>query len=181
MNDLQRDALLAAFLDKLHQTGVWCTEFRTQKSTYLLQELLDVPLQFPFIFYKHGPFCFELTDAVVAMKAHELLTIAVRPSPYGPALVVTPLGREFYARYPATLGKYDDQLTRAVQEIGPLKPPDLERISGALFLSQNRNCDVNERARRLHERTPHVPLHEARMAVAQLDQLMQETGTVLKE
>ena len=67
-----------------------------------------------------------------------------------------------------------------VQKIGPLKPPDLERIAGVLFLSQNRNGDVNERARRLHERTPHVPLHEAQEAVTQLDQLVQETGAVLK-
>jgi hypothetical protein len=180
MTDLQRDAILAAFLDKLHQAGVWCTEFRTQKSTYLLQELLGVPLQFPFIFYKHGPFCFELSDALAAMQAHGLVTIELRPSPYGTAFVVTPQGRDYYNRYPVTLGHYDYPLTRAVQKIGTLKPPDLERIAGALFLSQDRNGDVDERARRLHERTPHVPLHEAREAVTQIDQLIQETGALLK-
>jgi hypothetical protein len=173
-------AILASFIDRLQQAGIWCNEFRLHKTTFLLQELLGVPLQLPFIFYKHGPFCFELMDELTAMQAYRLLAIEYKDFPWGPAFVVTPRGREYCEWYPATIGKYNEQLTVAVQKIGHIDAFYLERMAGVFFLSRDQNGDVVERARRLHERTPHVPLHEAKDAVILLDQLLRDIGVAAK-
>src|SRR5690348_571315 len=95
MKELQRYAVLAALLDKLHQANVWCNELRVPKTVFLLQELLGVPLEYPFIFYMHGPFSFELTDDLTAIRASGLLGIEGKPYPWGPAFVVAPRGRQF--------------------------------------------------------------------------------------
>ena len=79
-----------------------------------------------------------------------------------------------------TLGQYDEQLTRAVQKIGSLKPVDLERIAGALFLSQNRNGDVNERTGGCTSGRLTCPSTKLRRPSPSSTSLVQETGTVLK-
>jgi hypothetical protein len=94
MTELQRYAVLAALIDRLQQAGVWCNELRMHKTVLLLQEMLGVPLQYPFIFYMHGPFCFEMMDDLTAMEAYGLVGIESKDYPWGPAFVVTPRGRQ---------------------------------------------------------------------------------------
>src|SRR5438093_5216592 len=88
MERLERDAILLSLLDSLKANGSWCGETHIQKATYFLQELVKVPLEFSFILYKHGPFSFDLSDELTAMRADSLLKIQPQGQ-YGPSLSLT--------------------------------------------------------------------------------------------
>lgn len=85
MERLAREAVLLSLVEKLRQAGSWCGETHVQKATYFLQEVAGVPLGFPFILYKHGPFSFDLRDELTAMRADGFLTLEPR-DPYGASL-----------------------------------------------------------------------------------------------
>src|SRR6059036_3096299 len=105
MNRLQRAVVLLSLLEQLRARGSWCGETHLQKSVYFLQELLGVPLGFDFILYKHGPYAFDLSDEITALRADLLLSILPR-DPYGARLLPTENARSLVGRHSATVGGY---------------------------------------------------------------------------
>ena len=85
MERLKRSALVIALIEQLRNKGSWCGETHIQKTIYFLQELLRVPLGFEFILYKHGPYSFDLSDELTAMRADELVELKLQ-QPYGPSV-----------------------------------------------------------------------------------------------
>src|SRR2546425_12633108 len=109
MDRLGRDVILLELLRKLREHGSWCGETHMQKATYFLQHLMQVPLDFQFILYKHGPFSFDLRDELTAMRADGLL--ALQPQePYGPSLMPGPAAPEVEKRHRMTVQKYRKQI-----------------------------------------------------------------------
>lgn len=178
MNRLERAAILTTLADKLHSQGSWCGETHLQKATYFLQELLHVPLGYEFILYKYGPFSFDLSDDLAALRADQLLELHPQPIPYGPSLLPTAASGEFRKRYPRTLGTHQQSVDFVARKLGDKGVGQLERLGTALFVTRELpDADAEARARRLHELKPHVSLDEAREAVASVDRLRQETAT----
>jgi hypothetical protein len=138
-----------------------------------LQELLQVPTGFKFILYKFGPYSFDLSEELTALRADDLLAFLVRHPNYGPALVPTKTWQTFRGSYPITLAKYLDQVDFVVRTLGPKGVAELERVATALYVT--RECDteatVEDRARRLVELKPHVTLDLASAAVRESDQI----------
>ena len=81
MNDLQRSAIVATLIKECRARKAFCGETMVQKSVFVLQELLDVPLKFDFALYIYGPFSFELQQHLWSMMADDMLV--VRPMEYG--------------------------------------------------------------------------------------------------
>ncbi len=75
MNRLQRAVVLLTMLDALKRRGSWCGETHLQKSVYFLVELCAVPLGYSFVLYRHGPYSFELSDEITALRADMLLDL----------------------------------------------------------------------------------------------------------
>ena len=61
-------------------------ETHVQKAMYLMQELLEVPTEYSFILYKHGPFSFDLSDELTSFRGDYLLELAPRRPPMAHAL-----------------------------------------------------------------------------------------------
>ena len=99
----RRAAILTELMDQLRANGSWCGETHVQKATYFLQEVLGVPTGFEYILYKHGPYSFDLTADLTALRADFLMEFNHRSPGYGPGLVPTPTTRSFASRYPRTL------------------------------------------------------------------------------
>jgi len=76
MDAFERKGVLLDLIDRLNRGGSWCGETHIQKSVYFLQELLGVPLDFNTIFYKHGPYSFDLADELVSLIAAEGLMLS---------------------------------------------------------------------------------------------------------
>ncbi|MGE5604314.1 MAG: hypothetical protein ACM3YE_01325 [Bacteroidota bacterium] len=181
MERLQRAAVLLALVEKLRNRGDWCGETHIQKTTYFLQELMNVPLGFDFILYKHGPFSFDLSDEITAMRADNLFKLQPQPYPYGPS-ILPGLGSEtLKENFQKTISQYDGQLNYVAEKFGGKTVAELERLATAFYVTSEQATPVNveERSKRINELKPHISLDEARDAVLTVDRFIREVETLL--
>ena len=169
MDRFQGAALLIALADNLRKKGSWCGETHLQKATYFLQELQKVPVGFDFILYKHGPFSFELRDALTAMRADGLFDL-VQQWPYGPTLVPTQKSKRLREECSKALHKYQRQLDFVCDQLGKKNVSELEKLATALYIRiQESSKSETQRAKHLHSLKPHVPLDDSLEAVRTVD------------
>lgn len=173
MKRMQQDAVLLSLIEAMKKKGSWCGETHIQKAAYFLQEMLNVPMSFEFILYKHGPFSFDLSDEVTAMRADGLLEYKTR-LPYGPSLFLTKECQEFLDRYPKTLDKYSEKVLFVAEKIGAMGVADLERLATALYVTLNENSCGKLRENSIIELKPHIKIDEAEKAVKNIDAIIRE-------
>ena len=136
MTETKRLALVARLNQKLKVHGSWCGETHMQKATYFLQYMLDVRMDFDFVLYMHGPYSFDLRDAISQMRADGILEVRQRPYPYGPSLVVPPEQEVVLERrFSQTLKRYGRSLDFVAAELGGKRVSELERLATALYVS----------------------------------------------
>jgi uncharacterized protein YwgA len=180
MKRLQRAAVLLSLIEKLKEKGSWCGETHIQKGTYLLQEMLGVPLEMEFVLYKHGPYSFDLNEQLAWFKADGILEEEVMPYPYGPKIAPGKLAEQIRTKYPKTRSQYDSQVRFVADHLGDSKVAVLERIATALYVTkENPENDVNSRAQHLTALKPHVSIEDAREAVEQIDMMMSEAANLM--
>jgi len=174
VNRLAQEAVLISLTRRLRERGSWAGETHVQKAAYLVRELLNVPLDFTFILYKHGPFSFELRDELGSMQSDRLLTREAQPPPYGPRLETTTRGEELEERFERTMQKYGPRLDWIADRIANCRVLELERLATAIWVTRQHGEDasVQTRAEALHELKPHVPVEVATEAVQEVDFLI---------
>lgn len=178
MNRIKRAAIVCDLVTRMRSAGSWAGETHVQKAVYLLQDLLEVPTEYPFILYKHGPYSFDLCDDLTSFRADGVLELQIQAPPYGPRFAVTELGRELRAKYPKTLAKYDRALQAAADVIGDKTVGEVERLATALFVTKRatdrHNGSVQSRAEYLNRLKPHVSVGAALEAVKEIDALINQ-------
>lgn len=179
MNRLAQEAVLVGLARRLYERGSWSGETHIQKAAYLLRELTEVPFEFEFILYKHGPFSFELRDELGAMRADRLLERQPQPAPYGPRILVTERGRELEQRLERTMERYGPKLDWVAEHVGAKNVLDLERLATALWITrQNPDSDEEARAIELTQIKPHVRRDAAFATVREIDELLAQADAV---
>ncbi len=180
MKRLQRDAVILSLIEKLRARGSWCGETHIQKATYFIQELLGVPLEFDFVLYKHGPYSFDLSDELTAMRADYLLRLQSQPYPYGPSFVHGMGSKLIKNLYQKTLDKYDCKVKFVADRLGGKGVSELERLATALYVTREISTDnsIESRAQCIHQLKPHVSLDEARDALRVVDIFIKESHDV---
>lgn len=179
MERLQRAAIVLALVEKLRNSGDWCGETHIQKTTYFLQELLKVPLSFDFILYKHGPFSFDLSDEIFAMRADHILTLQPQPYPYGPSIISGEGSQALKDRFSKTLLKYEGQLEFITKKLSGKTVSDLERLATALFVTFEQQANNQTRAKKINELKPHIPIEQALEAVETVNLIEKEAKTYI--
>jgi uncharacterized protein YwgA len=170
VRECNRIALLLDLIDTLSQRGSWCGETHIQKSTYFLQTLLGVPIDFVFQFYKHGPFSFDLREKLISIRADELLALSLRTASYGPSWELTDRGRSYRDQYLTNIAQYAPKIAFVAEKLGNRGVADLERLSSALFVSRDKWAEnAQGRANWLHQLKPHVSEALALDAVQTID------------
>jgi hypothetical protein len=146
-----------------------------QKSTYVLQEALGVPLGFEFTLYKHGPFSFDLSDEITALRGDLLLKVQSRP-PYGASLLPSENADALMERFPVTRARYEKQIRFTAEKLADMGVAELERCATAIFVTLENETDgsLNARASLIHELKPHITIPEARSALEWADALNKE-------
>jgi uncharacterized protein YwgA len=179
MKRLQRAAVFAELTEKLSEYGSWCGETHIQKATYILQELMDVPMAFEFTLYKHGPFSFDLRDELTEMRADGLIKLVPRPYPYGPTLLPSKNNKNLRRRFPKTLKKYKNAIEFVAEKLGAKGVVELEKLSTALLVTRELGDKVSsdDRAERIRELKPHLTAVDASFAVEEIDDLIEEAST----
>ncbi len=171
MQGLQRDAVILALVERLNAVESWCGETHVQKSAYFLQELLRVPLALDFILYKHGPYSFDLSDELGAMRANAFLALELKLYPYGPSIVPGSADAPVKRLYAKTIARYSLEIAFVAERLGRMTVAELERVATALYVTRDPNVvsGIEARAQRIHELKPHVTLEAAREAVKLVD------------
>jgi hypothetical protein len=174
MDRSQRQAVLLSLIQHLRDNGSWCGETHFQKSAFFLQELLKVPLDLNVIFYKYGPYSFDLSDEITALRADLLLTVQAR-DPYGPSLLLSENAATVLARYPATLARYGPAIRFVAERLGPKNVSDLERLATALYVSLRKpQATAEEQAEEITQLKPHVSLDDAGAALQAVSRMRTE-------
>jgi hypothetical protein len=175
MSTSKQQLLLLALLKALEQQGSWSGETHVQKCAYFLQEGLGVPLGATFVLYKHGPFSFDLRQALGEMRGDWLIDVKPQPFPYGPSLAVSPFGEALRTHVHDVADDYAQEIGFVVDRLARRSVVELERLGTALFVArQHPELDTEARARRMTELKPHIPPHLARSAVSDVKQLLSE-------
>jgi uncharacterized protein YwgA len=168
MERLQRAAIVSSLAEALLKNGSWCGETHLQKSVYLLQVLCNVPSDFDFVLYKHGPFSFDLSSELMSMRADGLLDV-LEQYPYGPKLVPTPAAAAIQKRLSKTMKKYSQSVLFIAAQVGSKTVADLEKLATALYVEREQKiADIHECAQQIHGLKPHISADAARAAIDDL-------------
>jgi len=174
MNQLAQQALIVRLARSLREHGSWAGETHVQKASYLLRELGEVPFDFDFILYKHGPFSFELRDELSDMQADRYLVRETQTPPYGPRFTVTSHGEELETRFARTMGRYGDQIDRIAMHLGARGVASLERLATGLWVTTHdgEGASAEDRAAQLQNIKRHVAYDDAVSAINEIDEML---------
>jgi uncharacterized protein YwgA len=158
----------------LRTHGSSCGETAIQKGVYFLKELTHVPVSFEYVLYRHGPFSFDLRDALSAMRADEMISVTPQLR-YGVTIEPTAFGRAICERFPKTLARHRDAISFVSEHVAHKGVVDLERMATALYVALGFPQESTQsRARRIHELKPHISIGDAQEAVHELDSVSDE-------
>lgn len=180
MERLKRSAIVLSLIERLREKGGWCGETHIQKTTYFLQKLLKVPLGFNFILYKHGPYSFDLSDELMAMRADMLIQLKSQ-QPYGPSIVPGPTSEQLKRLFPKTLQKYKSEVCFVASQLANYGVADLERIATAFFIANESNMPTTtqEMATKINKIKPHISTEQALKALETESKLTTEAKELL--
>ena len=176
----KRQALIVALIEEMSKRRSWCGETHIQKAVYCLQRGLRIPTGFRFVFYKYGPFSFDLRQEIGQMRANGLIEVDQQPYPYGPTLVLSASAEKLKHSFPKTIARFNSQLQFIAEKCAPLDASQLERLSAALYVIDEELPDesVEARAKRLTDLKPHVNPEEAKAAVEEVQGMLAEASAL---
>ena len=175
--ELQRQSMIADLITKLHAAGGWCGEIHVQKAAYMAQELYRADLGFDFVLYHHGPYSFDLHNAIGVMHAREFLDMQTKSTPHDPTLVLTKRGEYLRDHFQEINGRFAEQISRAAAHFGNRTVAQLEHLTTAHYVTYENGMEgkcVQDRAQRVHELKSHISVAEAMAAVKSIDATIQE-------
>jgi len=179
MERLKRSAIVISLIEHLRKKGSWCGETHIQKTTYFLQELLKVPMEFEFILYKHGPYSFDLNDELTAMRADMLVELKSQ-QPYGPSIVPGPTSEQLKRLFPKTLKRYKDKVVFIADHFSKCDVAELERLATAFFITHETHIHNKEKiATHINKIKPHISTKQALEAIDTGKEIKKEAQQLL--
>ena len=173
MNRYQRAVLVLNLAEELRKNKSWCGETHLQKAVYFLQELMQVPLGYEFIMYKHGPFSFDFRDELFSFMADGLIEYEIQ-NPYGPKLKPTANYDELKKTYPKTIGAYIAKIKWIAEKLGNKGVVDLEKLGTALYVERNakkEGKETREFAEEIIKLKKHLTIEEAMDALKEVKEM----------
>ena len=180
MTKLQRAAVLISLIKYMKDRGSWCGETHVQKAVYFLVRLFDIPLEFQYIMYKHGPYSFDLSDEMNSMRADGFIALQPQTYPYGPKYELEDGSKILSEKFSKTISKHDRYIEFISSHLGTKGVVELERFATALYVThKSKNPrDVDQRAKKINVLKPHVSIDDAAEAVREVDRIIGEAKHV---
>ncbi len=179
MKHYENAAIVVELVEQLRGRGSWCGATHLQKTAYFLKHLTEVPVDFDFILYKHGPFSFDLQDAVSYLTAYDLLDLKSNGPRYGASLVPGDRVRLLKSEYGYKAEEFRSEVEFVADRLADRGVVDLEKLGTALWVTLNTEATTaEERAREMVKRKPHISYAEALTAVRELDEMRQDWEAV---
>ena len=165
-----RCALVVDLVKRLRAHGSWCGETHIQKALFILQDMSRSNFGYKFIIYKHGPFSFELSNELTAMRALGILELDFPRDGYGPSIRLTPFGERVYEANKENIDRYVPLMEFLAEWFGDNDVRYLEKVATAYYVTaKNPRDPAPERAKKLNSLKPHVDIHAAEDALLVVD------------
>ena len=176
MTEHEREGVLVRLIQELRAKGSWCGETHIQKASFFLQAMCRVPTGFDFILYKHGPYSFDLTEKLTALRAEGLLELEPRAYPYGPSICPAEASKRLLDTEASAIERHARAIRFVGDALGQMSVADLERLATALYVTQKLGVatDASVRSAEISSLKPHIPVEQAKEAVSQVDELRGE-------
>lgn len=142
---------------------------------FLLKSLFNIPIDYDFVLYKHGPHSFKLSDDLVAFRGDMLLELEpVRGG--SPKFKSTEDGQKLKDSFPNTTKRYCEYISFVAKKLGDKGIDELEKISTAIYVI-NEKPDLktdNERAEFINRKKRHISITQAKEALKEAHQIIKE-------
>ena len=167
MKEMERRALICLLVKEMREAESWAAETHIQKCVYFLQAMLNVPVGYEYILYKHGPYSFDLRRELAVMRARFQLDVEPR-YPYGPSFTLGDRGRLGLD----LVAQYNDAVEFVATEISTKAVGGLERLSTALYVHvESPDLMTAQAAQRINKLKPHVSTADAQEAINEIRRL----------
>ncbi|GMV88921.1 MAG: hypothetical protein AMXMBFR81_18520 [Chthonomonas sp.] len=152
MSGSESFAVILRAVRGLNGVGSWTGKTHVIKSLYIASTRARLP--FEFVLFKHGPYSFDLNDAIESMSAVELLDVQSTP-PYGVKLAP---GRMEAAIDPALEDEVSQAVDQAVGAVGCSEVKELEAFATSIWVAERGQTTQDEAAwlRAVKELKPHL-------------------------
>jgi uncharacterized protein YwgA len=179
MSASESTSILFYTMQSLKCDGSWCGETHVQKAMFLCQELMNVPADFKFILYKHGPYSFELSAHLQGLIADDLVCVLTRP-PYGPTLAISEEAQAMAASVEGN-GKVAQQISFLTKKLSRKGVTELEKLATAVYVNRKYGAEqpLEKRAEILINLKPHVAVEAAREAFLEAEAIEGEARRTL--
>ena len=168
MKNFERWAILLELIKELNDKDSWCGETHIQKSVFFLQELKNIPLNYDFIIYKYGPFSFELSDEITALRAFDFIEVEAVP-PYGVTISIKANKNQLGKLYSEDVKKYKKDIEFIASQFGNKSVVQLEKLATAYYLFKIESLkEKDEIVQRLRVIKPHISVKDAEIAVTEV-------------
>ena len=167
MKERERRSLICLLVKEMRKTDSWAAETHIQKCVYFLQALLNVPVGYEYILYKHGPYSFDLRRELAVMRARFQLDVEPR-YPYGPSFTLGARGGLDLN----SVTQYESAVRFVATEISTKAVGGLERLSTALYVQvESPDLTVGQAAHRINKLKPHISTTDASEAINEIRRL----------
>jgi len=173
-------AFILTVIESLLKHGSVAGKTHIQKALSLLSDSKCVQVPFSFVLYKHGPYSFDVEEALEQMQSYG--AISVEPSMSGYGVALRPSNMASFVRTTAPLS---EQQRNAIEKVcvfvGPRNVKDLERLATALWIRSHLGIQDRERvAKQLHSLKPHIPISTAEQADEEVTGWLNSIGARLE-
>ena len=177
LSNIDQWAVIARLIKDLRENEGWAGETHIQKTLFFLQELLEVPIDYDFVLYKHGPYDFDLHDDLGMMLTNSILALDHRP-PYGPRFRVESIGNRVIQNGSPAVEEYRERIKFIADTLSNKDVRELERLGTALLL-RNEFPDLDQAtlASKIVELKPHVRENMASDAVREVFKIEEAAKT----
>jgi uncharacterized protein YwgA len=175
-----RCALVVDLVKRLRERGSWCGETHLQKALFILQDMSKSNFGYKFVIYKHGPYSFDFSNELTAMRAAGIIDFQFPREGYGPSIQVTPFGERIYNVNKENVEKYLPINKFLSEWFAANDVRYLEKVATAYYVTKkNPREPAIDRARKLNSLKPHVDLLAAEQAIQVVDEKRMEAKSQL--
>lgn len=166
-------ALIFHMVAKLREKGNWTGETSIHKSLYILQKLMDVPIDYEFTLYIHGPFSFELRDELSRCIAYNYLDLEYVSPIYGPKYSLTQQAEQYLNIKSHLIDQYKQNVSEVCDIVSDKGVVSLEKLATALYVIKELHHTGEKAIQELNDLKPHISIDEASEAVRKMEELIQ--------
>lgn len=176
----KQHAFILEIIESLHRHESRTGKTHVQKAISLLRDLGKVNVPFEFVLYRHGPYSFQVEEALEQMQSYDAIRAEPNAGGYG-AVLRTGSMADFSRSHEALTEKEKLAVDEVCKFVARRNVLDLERLATASWIRHQEQVTQSDQvAIRLNTLKPHISIDKAETANAEIVAWLNETSNDLE-